>query len=107
MTDKNKHNTNAITHQILEELSEQDIQTINGGVKFGIPQKMLDAHASMSPSSSSGSYGTRQLFEEHEVPPTKQSGMLDKLTSNHAKVFSAQVGGGALGSFVVGTASGK
>jgi hypothetical protein len=31
MTDTNEHNTNAITYQTPEELSEQDMQAINGG----------------------------------------------------------------------------
>ncbi len=65
MTDTNEHNTNTITRQVPEELSEQDMQAVNGGMpKVGNPQAMLeDVLRHPSPSSSSSSLGIGQMQE--------------------------------------------
>jgi len=96
MTDTNKCNANTITHQTPDELSEQDMQAVNGGGKVGNPQQMLDEILAHPSPSSSGSYGLRQMHGEHEAPPEQSGGILKKLTDPKAKVFGAHVGFGAL-----------
>jgi hypothetical protein len=55
MTNTHEKDTNESHHLLPEELSEQDMQAVKGGAKFGDPQAMLDeARGPFSPSSSFG-----------------------------------------------------
>lgn len=119
MTDTDNKNTDAVSHQILEELSEQEAQIVSGaalseGIRTAADYFRGGGHPAALPSPPHGEIvpGTPSLHSSSQssvapAPPAEQGGILQKLTSNHSKVFGAQVVGGAGGSFLVGAAAGK
>ncbi len=104
MTNTQEQDTNAITRQTPEELSEQDMQAVNGGGKVGNAKAMLDEVLRRpSPSSSSSSFGIGRM---HEGPtPTPATGEKKRWTVA-SKAEAAAMGTGSATSFTVGLTAG-
>lgn len=106
MTNTQEQDTNTVTRQMPEELSEQDTQAVNGGGKVGNPLNMLNdvlrhpRTPSLSPSSSSSSsmssLGLDRMHEGYPTPGEK------KRWSQADKAEAAAIATGSATSFAVG-----
>jgi hypothetical protein len=102
MTDTQEQDTNAITRQPPEELSEQDMQAINGGAKFGNPQAMLEeALGPFSPSSGIGRMDERAI-QANQANQANQATGKKRGWSTASKAEVAAIGTGSATSFTVG-----
>ncbi len=112
MTDTNEHNTNTITRQVPEELSEQDMQAVNGGMpKVGNPQAMLeDVLRHPSPSSSSSSLGIGQMQEGYPTPaapaPDARSSVMQWVKRPATRGAAGSIVVGGVTAFGVGAVTG-
>lgn len=105
MTDTQEQDTSAISHQTPEELSEQDMQAVNGGGKIGNPQQMLEdvlKYPSRRSSSSLSSLGIGRMHEGYPTPATEEK----KGWSQASKAEAAAIGTGSATSFTVGLTAG-
>jgi hypothetical protein len=78
MMNTSEKDTNDIIPQAPEELSEQDMQAVNGGAKIGNPMEMLNdvlrnprtpgRTPPLSRSSSMNSFGIREMHETNGTP---------------------------------------